>query len=322
VTRFTACPAYTSRRGQLFLWLLLGAAVERALAPRNVMLAERVHYLSIFGWLTPESVIASQPLATTLACVVIGSACCWAIQFALPLSSWLCASAFLLMSAFAVERSFYTPHQSQFVAIGLLCFAAFYQARAAEIRASARFLRVGRLLTVPQWLYSALLAYASLAYTYSGVTKLLRGGVQWANGTSLQLWVANAPGAIGDPFGRLIMASHGLARTLQIAVLIAETLAAPSLMYVSARRLVGLTLLGFHLGSESVFGFHFYGNILVLVFVFVLEPHSGKAESGHGRSVAASGRANDEAEMSSARSLTASGSAAARSPSRRRSRRT
>src|SRR5262249_53317024 len=120
---YTHCRADRGVRGQLFLWLLLAAAGWWVLQPAVGAHGLRVHHLSIFGWAWPESMIRSDLVLVWLRSAALAGACCWAVHFAIPLSSAVCAVAFLLQSAVIAERSLYASHPPHFTAIGLVCFA-------------------------------------------------------------------------------------------------------------------------------------------------------------------------------------------------------
>src|SRR5207245_7377853 len=106
-------------------------------------------------------------------------------------------------------------------------------------------------------------------YGLSALVKLLRSGMSWPNGQSLQLWVM-VFGANPDCLeSQLILSNRTIAALLQLLTLLGEAAALPAIFYPKIRPSVGLVLIGFHFASMRVFHFPFiYNTILLGLFFF------------------------------------------------------
>lgn len=231
---------------------------------------EREHYLSVFGLLVPDALLASPAVAqlTRLLCLV--SALAWALRLATPYSGWATALAFTVLASIATESLPYTRHQFNALNMLLFVFAAWEQLHGAQLKAEPEAAEPPRAF--PAWVYWTSVAYLALTYTFSGWTKLYYGGLAWANGTTLQLWVkVDALGRV-PWLERLITEHRDLTAGLQWVVLLAEAGCLLALANPWARLAIGLVLVGFHSSVELLFDFNFWGNIFAVGLLFVVQP--------------------------------------------------
>ena len=124
-------------------------------------------------------------------------------------------------------------------------------------------------IVLPPWTYFLFLYYISLSYTYSGLTKIWYSGWDWANGSSLMFWVAHfAP--YRDTWLYAVITEHfWLAWIMQVVTFFVETFCLVVIFWPHARPIFGLLLVGFHLSVETLFGFHFYANILLDALILI-----------------------------------------------------
>ncbi len=154
------------------------------------------------------------------------------------------------------ERRFYVDHIFQMINVSLWILA--WWAHTARVKWQRR----GEPLLLPTWVVTAHAAILGLFYSLSGVAKLSSAGVGWANGVSLQAWV----NLWGRPPWLVEWLTHhrGVAAAMQATTLAAELLALPALLHRRSRWVIGAVLLGFRAGQQLIFGWEFYGNMVLL----------------------------------------------------------
>ena len=166
--------------------------------------------------------------------------------------------------------SFYTKHMYHFVNNALFVLCAWYcfeRKSLASIRPGAAYFS-GR---APRWLFTVLLAYVAIAYTHSGVTKVLYSGADWFDGSTLQLWIS-AYGTSGNLLAQAMLSSRPFATFSQVVTLLCEATILLGVFLPRLLPLYGLGLVGFHTAVELVFDFQFYGNIFVDFIVLLAYP--------------------------------------------------
>ena len=257
-------------RDQLYLWLMALVALYQCwtfplfdFSPR----LEMVTFLRVF----PDTILYNPAIGFLLRLLSSISLILWCLNCGGALTAYLSSLTFFLFASLSAERSAYTSHQGNITCIALFLMSVWYQAHLREIRAAPCFLLVGRRFAFSAWVHNTLLITLCFGYTWSGLTKLSQGGVQWADGLALQLWTLN----VLEPRGllsELLLKSRSLAGVFQIVTLFAETFALLALSGRYLRFLIGFLLLGFHIGGEMVFGFGFYANIIAILFSFILNP--------------------------------------------------
>lgn len=251
--------------GQLVLWALLGAAVfltgHTTPWARGEPTGATVTILSSL----PRAWLESPALHTALRGAVWAGALLWLAQVLIPWSAWVTVLAFTALVAQYEENLTYVDHMFHVTNMLLIVHALWYHLCATDIRAA---LRRGTFWTeplYPRWVRAAGLLSIGVFYSLVGVNKLLESGLDWVNGTSLQLWALafGRPSAARD----LLLAHRPLAVALQAVTLAAETLALVAVAWPWPRALIGALLVGFHLGQHVLFGWAFHGNTLLLVLL-------------------------------------------------------
>ncbi len=257
--------------GQVSLWAVIGAAMYYSVAAtpevRPALQAASVTAL------LPEELWQSPALFTALRCVAVVALLLWAANILLPFSACTAAIGFFLLISNAVAGQIYVRHQPHVVAMLLCVYAVWVLSRYREISAAPRLWCYGRAAPYPQWVYSVALFYLTSTYSFAGVSKLLGSGLNWANGTALQLWCYLSEGR-GVLLRDLCLYDRSLAAALQAVVLFAELTCILCFFLPRLRRVYGAILLGFHLSVEWLFGLGFYGNILAGLLFLLLYPRT------------------------------------------------
>jgi hypothetical protein len=253
--------------GLLTLTALLAAAAFLTIEVRGHSPGPRTgQVITVLSWL-PETVVWRPGVTTVLKGLFFAGAGLWLAQWLLPWSSWLAAAAFTSLVALHQERATFVDHVFHVPNMVLLLYATWSHVYAARIRAARRAGRFWSARLYPRWVHKVSLAYVAWFYTLAGVSKLWDGGLDWPNGVSMQIWAA-LWGRSVTPVA-WILDSRELAVLLQWATLILETGAFLSLFWLPARIAFGLGLLGFHLGQHVVFGWAFYGNLVIIGLTFL-----------------------------------------------------
>lgn len=231
--------------------------------------AERVHYLTLVGLLLPDRWLASVPLQVALRGVFLVAAVGWALRRALPWTAWTAFLSFLLFSSMIQEGIFYVEHTANVanVLLGLLCLWQHLYRR--ELAAAGD--ELWRAPLCPRWVPALSAFYLCTTYGYAGLNKLAASGARWADGVGLQTWTFLYGDRTG-PLARLVLWDRPYAAALQVTVLLAETLAFTGIFSLRARLAVGGALLLFHLGSEAIFGFGFFSNVVAIAIFMIAHP--------------------------------------------------
>jgi hypothetical protein len=192
----------------------------------------------------------------------------WLFQKLLPLSGWLTALAFTAVGALYMENASQATHVAHLTNWFLLLHALWYQVCHREIRTALAACRFWQTPLYPRWVHSLGVLYLGLFYGFSGLSKWRASGLGWPNGVSLQLWAS----LWGDPdsiWTRMILTNRGLAVALQTATILGETGGFVAIFSRRLRPLIGLALIGFHVGAICVFGWGFHANMLLLALFFL-----------------------------------------------------
>jgi hypothetical protein len=253
----------------LYLWLLLGG-FQVVVAPHSPP-GPRLHHLSVMGLVLPEAVLSDDRLFLALQIAYFPLAALWAMRVRIPWTSWAATVVHTMAISMSQESMDYAEKSYHVVGLMLIIHAAWYQFARVELRQPAKSRELFRSPVYPRWVFYLSLLALCMTYTDAGWTKLVLNGPGWANGLSLQVWVAVDAGW-DSWLARILNAHRGLAQVGQIGVLLAESLSFTCLFSRPARRIIGVVLLGFHLAIELLFGFQFYGNIVGVLLLLIIGP--------------------------------------------------
>jgi hypothetical protein len=267
-----------------YAWLCLGvtllACAHLCFVPGGPVTAPRSgQVVSLLSWLPDAWVAAAWPF-TALRIVFFVCAPLWLLRTGLPFTSWGATLAFTALASLAQEGRFSTAHSANLPNQVLILFAIWTHLDRRDLRGGRFFERD----VVPKWLPVFTVGLVGWFYTAAGVTKLADSGPGWADGLSLQLWVARF-GDVESPFAQAILADRGLARAMQAVTLVFETGALAFALWRPMRIATGLALIGFHVGQLLVFGYPFHGNVALLALTFL--PIRETLTSWHARCTAA-----------------------------------
>lgn len=253
------------------LWCTLACCAVSAWSPLRSSTGERLHYLTLLGPLMPSEWLTNEQFSDTIGIIFLIAGALWAARRWLPWTAWCTTLSFWLLSSIYQERLTYTDHTFNPECVFLFVFCAWEQFYRNEVRLATQTRRLWTLPTCPVWVSWLCTFYLAAIHTTAGLTKLVKSGLAWADGTSVQLWVwmwGNHDGLLA----RLILADRQLALVLQATTLLAETFAWLALLGLRLRIAIGALLLAFHLGSQAVFRLNFFALIGGLFLFFIVRP--------------------------------------------------
>ncbi len=259
--------------GQLTLWVLLLCA--QPLCAYFLLswsgplsgLGQRTGPASLLSFL-PDTVLLSRISILVLSLLFVIGSVLWLIQVWIPWSGWLTSLSFTGVVALYMENATQATHVAHATNMMLLLHALWYHCYAPEIRTALAERRFWTTPLYPAWVHALGVFILGMLYGLSGLMKLLTSGFGWANGVSLQLWTR----LFGDQnsiFTPLLLNHRWLACLLQIVTLIGETGGFLAIVCRWCRPIIGLMLIGFHVGAISVFRWGFHANLALLILFFL-----------------------------------------------------
>ena len=230
---------------------------------------ERVHYLTVLGYVLPQPVMNSVLTHHGFWALLTVSAGLWLGRLALPWSAGTAVLAAIGMFSWNIDHMTYARHQPFVPTMLLVLLCAWFALDHRKISEADRNGTLWTSLLVPRWVEVLAIGYVGLTYTFSGLEKLRVSGVGWADGGSLQLWMAvmNRNETLGSLFTIPMFAQAAIT-----ILFLAEIFAVFGLLWTRSRPWFGLVLFGFHLCVELTVGMRFYGNELALLVLCVPWP--------------------------------------------------
>jgi hypothetical protein len=228
--------------------------------------------VSVLSWL-PEALVRSPWVFPAGKLAYVVSSGLWLARVAIPYSSWGAAASLLFVQCIAQESRVNCAHSSHLTVQAVLLFALWTHLDRSRIHDADSRGTFWRERLVPRWVAAVLTFLVAWFYTLAGWSKIVDSGFAWADGLSLQLYVL-ALGKQSAMFSQWVLESRAVAIGLQASTLACEAIALVACLWRWPRLILGLALIGFHVGQQLVFGYPFYGNMLLLAIAFlpVLEP--------------------------------------------------
>ncbi len=266
------------RSGQLFktteplfglvsLWTVLAVAVWVSTETHlHHVDWEKGSPVSVLGSILPESVLASQVLFDLSRWTLWIAAGCWSLRLLVPVSGWVTFGAYTLHASMFWENLPWFRHKFVLPALLLFIHAMWFQCYRREFRAARGALLSARIC--PAWVPFLGIYSVATFYGLAGVMKIWRGGLEWGDGLSLQLWMYR----FGDEdwlLTRWILEHRTVAMVLQSGAMAIECLSFLAVVIPRFRTPLALGVIGMHIGIEFTFGIPFASNV-VLVTVFLL----------------------------------------------------
>jgi len=273
--------------GQAVTWLLLSFTVLLAVSPIEFSVGDRsAQAATIFAWL-PEFLLHSGTFFTAVRVLLIVSAALWALRIAVPLSCWSTTVLFALMWSLRMENLTNGAHIFNVTNMLLLIHALWFQFYSAEMKVAAGEGKFWQTRLYPRWVFMLSVFYLGWFHSLAGFTKILKTGLGWGNGVSLQLWT-EIFGETESPFAQVVLYDDRLTAWMQTGALAIEVLSILCIFHWIIRYAVGLGLIGFYIGVLTTFvtfGFHFNA-ILVALFLLPVDylvglkfhPRSGESQ--------------------------------------------
>lgn len=258
--------------GRVSLWLALLMAFELTMQLTDPLYwGVRVGAVTVAGFL-PESVRSNPHLLLPLWWIFAICALLWALNWAIPISSWGATLAFFFYVSLYLDNITFPLHECHLTTLVLFVYCAWYQFYWREIRVAIKRGDFWTTPLYPRWVYSTCLFAICWSYFLPGVSKLIEGqGFLWADGLTLQLWIL-ARGQHEGWLGALVVAHRSLARLLQVSGLAFELTFPLALVFPRFRLIAGLFITAFHLANVFLLDVDFVANTVVLWTFFYLWP--------------------------------------------------
>ncbi len=254
--------------GQAVTWLLLYCGFQVVL-PRTFAVAagDPTGPATVLAWLPEAAVTSPLPFAACKGLFLAAAALC-ACQLLLPWSAWGAAAACTAFMALHFERADKLSHSTHLTSQLLWVQALWYHFYRREVRDALRAGTFWATPLYPRWAFLLGLFAVGVFHTYAGVTKLAVSGMEWMNGTSLQLWV-HLWGRTDSPIRAFVVEHRTAVVVLQWVTVVVEGAAVLAVFVRWLRLPLGLGLLGFYAGVVGMFGYPFAFNA-ALTGVFLL----------------------------------------------------
>lgn len=252
----------STRFAQLSLWMILVSAFYYSTVIEEYSTTAQIEHHLSFATLLPDSMSSNYVLFQACRAGFWISALFWALNLALPVSSWAATVLFTVLISLGVGSVSYTIHIYHLTNWLMFIYCFWYQLYWRDIRNAPHLLLFGRSGPFPRWAVFLSVYFIALSYTFSGLTKLGISGIAWADGTSLQLW-SLLTAVSWSPTAPVFLYDRMWAMIAQSSVLLLESTAFLAIVFPRYRPLLGILLFGFHVGNELTFNHLFYGNTLL-----------------------------------------------------------
>jgi hypothetical protein len=243
----------------LLAWSLVGFTAGRATGARGDV-------VSLLGWL-PSPWLTSLAWLDMFRALFLAGSALWLMQLAIPWSSWTSALGFTGLICLHQQNLTYVDHIFQLTNQLLLAYALWYHFYRRDIRDALRRGSFWTELVCPGWLHPLCIWLVAIYYAFGGWSKVAVSGFGWPNGVSLQLWVT-LWGNPASPFTGWILDSRDFARLASAGILAVECGAVLAL-HPRLRPWIGAALLAFHIVNETVFGFQFQANAVIVALTLL-----------------------------------------------------
>ncbi len=209
-----------------------------------------IKIVSLVGFL-PESFIANHLVFEGITWIFLLATALWFFRLMPRATSIISVISFILSTSWYLQNEPFGDHRQSvfsFLLI-LLCLREFALVKNYFYR-TAGFIIIS-------------------FYLLAGWEKVFYSGLNWPNGTSLQIFI-HYMGYQSSHLGQLVLAHHSLAMALQWIILIMECgaffLFGPKLL----RWIWLAALLGFHIGIEEIFAYRYFLHFILVLYLFAL----------------------------------------------------
>jgi hypothetical protein len=266
------------------LWFLLLNAMRKGLSA-VIASSDAFHTQDAFhtptiavnpvGWAAglPVDLVLSQDFERAVGLVVFVFAALWLFKRWLLVSPALCAASHGLLISLELSRMFNYAHQNLISVWSLIVLALVYQLRRQNTRAPGRSARNPIMVTYPAWAGVLIGAFLGFQYTYSGINKLLMGGIDADNGLNLQLLVYqvnNWGETLQSNWAAQFFVDHrSLAAIAMTSAVILETGAVAAFLVSRLRPWWALGLASMHVSVMLTMHISFATNTIVLVWLAI-----------------------------------------------------
>jgi hypothetical protein len=186
----------------------------------------------------------------------------WLMGWATPWSCWLATLSFTGLWSLHMENTTNGAHIFNVSNQLLVVQSLWITLKHREIRAAVKAGKYWTTALYPNWAFWLAIGFIGLFHSYAGLAKILHSGLDWPNGTSLQLW-AYWDGRLDSWTREIMISNRSFTVIMQWATLIFETAGILALFNRQLRLLIGLALISFYIGVILTFDYGFHINLLL-----------------------------------------------------------
>jgi len=253
---------------QTLFWVVLGCAYWLSFGePNYFMEGEKGDAVTYLSWL-PQSIVRNHDVYVVFKWLFGAFGLLWLFQIGLPYSAWLATFCFTTQISLFQENIRYHDHIFQVTNQLLLVHCIWHHFCAREIKQGLRRARFWESAVAPRWVFYLCVFYVAVYYAFVGWHKVWVSGLDWINGTSLQLWIHSWGRTDFFP-NSWILENRALAKGLQGFTLFTECFAFLGLFHCRLRYVMGLALTIFHVGQEWLFNFDFGSNLVLVAYLYL-----------------------------------------------------
>lgn len=247
--------------GQTVNWVLIGICFILGSLSFDISEGLRQSPVTIISWL-PETWLSAPISFHILRIMLWCGALLWLMGWATPWSCWLATLSFTGLWSLHMENTTNGAHIFNVSNQLLVVQSLWMTLKHREIRAAVKAGKYWTTALYPNWAFWLAIGFIGLFHTYAGLAKILHSGLDWPNGTSLQLW-AYWDGRLDSWTREIMISNRSFTVIMQWATLIFETAGILALFNRQLRLLIGLALISFYIGVILTFDYGFHINLLL-----------------------------------------------------------
>ena len=247
--------------GQTVNWVLIGICFILGSLSFDISEGLRQSPVTMISWL-PETWLSAPISFHILRIMLWCGALLWLMGWATPWSCWLATLSFTGLWSLHMENTTNGAHIFNVSNQLLVVQSLWITLKHREIRAAVKAGKYWTTALYPNWAFWLAIGFIGLFHTYAGLAKILHSGLDWPNGTSLQLW-AYWDGRLDSWTREIMISNRSFTVIMQWATLIFETAGILALFNRQLRLLIGLALISFYIGVILTFDYGFHINLLL-----------------------------------------------------------
>jgi hypothetical protein len=245
--------------GQTINWVLIAICFILGSLSFDISSGVRQSPVTVLSWM-PEAWLSAPLSFHIMRTLLWCGALLWLLGWATPWSCWLATLSFTGLWSLHMENTTNGAHIFNVSNQLLIVQSLWMTINNREIKLAIKNGKFWSTELYPNWVFWLGIGFIGLFHSYAGLAKIMHSGIEWPNGTSLQLW-AYWDGRPGSWTRELMIQNRSFAIIMQWATLIFETAGILALFNRNIRLVVGMALLSFYIGVVFTFDYGFHINL-------------------------------------------------------------